>query len=383
MKVLKLHILAEFSKVLAITVLAFTALFLLINVVEKIDDLMEHGAPLAVSVKYFLLRVPYIFCQVSPIAVLLSVLLSLGTLNKAGELTAIKAGGISLTSAFSILIVAGFAISAVVVIINETVTPVTSRMTVSMERRWLEGKELYSYGTTGMWLRTSDGVYSVRDVDVDVDPEAGVLRGVVFFRLKDQKIVGVTRARRVVWEEDRWVARAEEAGKDNSSKGKRGKGSEKVVAPTTLTIVDGVLRGRESAEGMVMGGIRPPEELQNVKRGYEDMSSAELKQFMDNLERDGFETDRYAVDLYGRLAFPLVNMVMVLVAIPFAVRTGRHGSMAGGITLSVIIGFSYWIVFAATRSLGRSGALDPVVAALFPILLFLAIGVYGLYHVRR
>ena len=44
-------------------------------------------------------------------------------------------------------------------------------------------------------------------------------------------------------------------------------------------------------------------------------------------------------------------------------RSERSGGIAQGIGIGVIIGFSYWIVFAFTLSLGRSGTLPPVAAA--------------------
>jgi lipopolysaccharide export system permease protein len=113
-KVLKKHILKEFISALWITTLAFVTLFLMVDIVEKVDDLIEHNVPLWTGFNYFLYKIPFIFCQVSPVAVLLAVLISLGILNKYGEITSIKAGGISLLSVLSPLLVSGFLISALV-----------------------------------------------------------------------------------------------------------------------------------------------------------------------------------------------------------------------------------------------------------------------------
>ncbi len=79
----------------------------------------------------------------------------------------------------------------------------------------------------------------------------------------------------------------------------------------------------------------------------------------------------------------MVNFIMIFVGIPFALKTGRHGGIAAGVGLSVMIAFSYWIVFALTTSLGHSGILPPLIAASFPNILFLAGGALMLGYVRQ
>ncbi len=67
----------------------------------------------------------------------------------------------------------------------------------------------------------------------------------------------------------------------------------------------------------------------------------------------------------------------------FALRAGRHGGIAAGVGLSVVIGFGYWIVFGMAKSLGSSGILPPLVAAAFPDALFLALGALMFGYVRQ
>ena len=360
--VLKRHILVEFLKVMALTVAAFIALFLLIDIVENADDFMEHDAPFMVAAGYFLLRIPYIFCQVSPIAVLLAVLISLGAMNKHGEISAIRAGGISLMSAFSILFAAGLAITAVVIVINETVTPATAKLTAAIDKKWAQGKELYSYGTNGLWLRAGSDIYHVRVVE----PGGKSLKGVIHYRMEGSVIKEITKARRAEWDGGKWLAVSEDGEK-----------------PEKLDFTGEARLLRSSGEGAVFDGIRPPKDLINIERSFEDMSFIELRRFIKNLEADDYETERYLVDLYSRLTFPFINFIMVLIAIPFAIRSGRHGGIGTGVAMSVVIGFSYWIVFALSRFLGQAGTVAPSIAAAFPLLLFFAIGAYGISHVRR
>ncbi len=355
-KVLKKHILKEFIGVLWITVLGLSALFLLVDIVEKVDDLIEHSVPLSTGFKYFLFKIPFIFCQVSPLAVLLAVLISLGILNKNGEITAVKAGGISLISALSPLFISGIIISAFVLIINESVTPVTNKLVDSIEMRWLKGKKI-TFGSEGLWMRGGGGIYNIRKIDL----EKNVLRGVTHYELEGFLLTARTQARRVVWEDERWVAG----------------GAEKI------TFRQGSVVEEPIAGKVFLKGLDRPENLLIYEKRYGEMSFSELRHYIRGLEREGYSTNRYRVELYGKITFPIVNFIMVLMGIPFALRAGRHGGVAVGVGLSVVIGFSYWIIFAMSRSLGQSELIPPLVAAAFPDVFFFALGALMFGYVRQ
>jgi len=86
------------------------------------------------------------------------------------------------------------------------------------------------------------------------------------------------------------------------------------------------------------------------------------------------------VDLHGKLAFSFVSIILLVIGISFSLRSERSGGVAQSIGAGVIIGFSYWLVFAFSLSLGRSGTLYPILAAWIPNLLF---SVAAYYLIRR
>jgi len=89
------------------------------------------------------------------------------------------------------------------------------------------------------------------------------------------------------------------------------------------------------------------------------------------------------VDMYAKISYAFITVIMALLGIPFALRTGRSGGMAFGITLSIVLGFVYWIFFAFCVSLGKSGALPPVLAAWTANITFGILGLYLFLHVRQ
>ena len=80
------------------------------------------------------------------------------------------------------------------------------------------------------------------------------------------------------------------------------------------------------------------------------------------------------------LIFVIVCIILLVIGISFSLRSERSGGLAQSIGAGVIIGFSYWLVFAFSLSLGRSGTLYPLLAAWIPNLLF-AVAAY--YMIRR
>jgi lipopolysaccharide export system permease protein len=93
------------------------------------------------------------------------------------------------------------------------------------------------------------------------------------------------------------------------------------------------------------------------------MGFRELRNYIRKIRQEGYDATRYETDLQGKIAFVFVSLILALIGVAFPMRSERSGGIAQGIGIGVIIGFSYWIVFAFMLSLGRSGTLPPAAAA--------------------
>jgi lipopolysaccharide export system permease protein len=74
---------------------------------------------------------------------------------------------------------------------------------------------------------------------------------------------------------------------------------------------------------------------------------------------------------------------MVLIGIPFALKTGRSGGVAISIGISVVIGFAYAMMYYVFLSFGKSGVLPPLVSSWTPTLLFSLAGIFTLMSIRQ
>ena len=101
-----------------------------------------------------------------------------------------------------------------------------------------------------------------------------------------------------------------------------------------------------------------------------------LQKQIADMKAKGIDATSYDVDLQSKLALPLISPLMVLIAIPFALKKQMSGSMALSFASAMVIGFGYWVLSAFCVSLGHSGGLPPLLAAWLPNSIFAMIGLF-------
>ena len=111
------------------------------------------------------------------------------------------------------------------------------------------------------------------------------------------------------------------------------------------------------------------------------MSYQELHDYIQDLQKSGFDVIRLTVALHKKISFPLVCLIMGMIAIPFSFSTGKRGSLYG-IGVSILIGILFWLTLEFFEQVGNAGKLVPFLAAWAPDLIFGAGGIYALFTIR-
>jgi lipopolysaccharide export LptBFGC system permease protein LptF len=128
-------------------------------------------------------------------------------------------------------------------------------------------------------------------------------------------------------------------------------------------------------------GLESPEYFGTEQPDAERMSFSQLRGYVASLRLSGFDVVPFTVALHKKVSFPFVALVMTLIAVPFAVTTGRRGALYG-IGLGILLAISYWGLFAVFTAIGSAGMLAPALAAWAPNILFLSSATYLLLTVR-
>ncbi|HBO85041.1 MAG: LPS export ABC transporter permease LptG [Deltaproteobacteria bacterium GWC2_42_11] len=358
MKIISRHILKEFVFIFFLCITALISLYLIIDLFEKIGSLMENHATMSEGLKFFLYKIPSIMYQTVPVAVILATLLSLGIFSKNVEITAMKAGGISIIRIVAPIIISAVIISFISFIINEYIAPPAKKQVNIIKKYRIDKKgEMGLFKQNRIWYRGKNNLYSIRYLDL----QNGIMHGITVYEVDNNfNLVSRADVEEARWAEGKWQVRT----------GIKREFKNGVI--NTSVLKNGILPINET-----------PDELQITEKLSDEMTFSELRDYIAKLTEDGYDATRYMVDLHGKIAFPFVNIIMAIIGIPFALRSGRHSGIAMGIGLSVIIGFSYWIVHAITVSLGYSGIFPPIISAWSANFMFGIAGVLMFMNVRQ
>jgi lipopolysaccharide export LptBFGC system permease protein LptF len=127
--------------------------------------------------------------------------------------------------------------------------------------------------------------------------------------------------------------------------------------------------------------LEPPGYFKTDEPLAEEMNYAELKAYVGKLSAAGYGVIPYIVSLQRKVAFPFVTIVMTLLAVPFAVTTGRRGALYG-VGVGMVLAIVYWLMLSVFGAMGAGGVISPMIAAWSPNVLFAAAALYLILTVR-
>jgi lipopolysaccharide export LptBFGC system permease protein LptF len=100
-----------------------------------------------------------------------------------------------------------------------------------------------------------------------------------------------------------------------------------------------------------------------------------LHHYIRDLQQSGFDVVRLRVELNKKLSYPLITLIMAILAIPFSLSAGKRGAVAG-VAVAVSIAVFYTVVSRLFEAMGNLSQLPPALAAWSPDLIFVLVGGY-------
>jgi LPS export ABC transporter permease LptG/LPS export ABC transporter permease LptF len=349
------YVLRGFTFYLALIIAAFLMLLLVFTLFELLGDILRNQiSPLTVG-EYLLNVVPYFLYTTTPLSMLLAVLVTFGLLQRSNEITAIKATGISVYRVIIPVLIASILVAGALFLSDQLYLPYTNKRQDAL-RNQIKGKPAQTYlRPDRKWIfgQHSD-IYYYQFFDPDRDVFAGV--SVFQFDPKTFQITHRIAADRAQWSKamGRWVY---EQGWERSLRGSAIDDYRKFDVATYPELAE-----------------QPAYFKKEIKQSSE-MSYDELRNYIHDLEQSGFDVVRLRVQLQKKIAYPLITLVMAVLAIPFALSAGKRSAVAG-VATAIGIGVVYWTINGLFEAMGNLSQLPPAVAAWSPDLVFGFIGGY-------
>jgi lipopolysaccharide export system permease protein len=357
-RILDRYLLREFALYLALGLAGFIAIFIVVDLIEKINVFLDHDAPFLLVARFYLFRAPEVVVQVFPVALLLSTFLALGQLNKFGEITAMRAAGMSLLRILApVFAVAAFS-SLASLAIGELIVP-----NANQERDRIYDEQiqsLQSKRTTERldltYLGRGGRIFYMRSYRIDEER----MMKVTLQEFHDGELTRRIDAESAEWDGDRWVFHAGYV--------RTFEGDAEQARPFQQMAVDGI--------------AEHPADFAKETPKPDEMNFIDLRNYVERLRASGARVETYLVDLHLKLAFPLINFIVVLIGASLATRL-RMQSAALGFGLSVGISFVYYAFMRTGQALGHTGALEPYLAAWLGDLVFGAVGLVMIAQAQR
>jgi LPS export ABC transporter permease LptG len=362
----------EYLRVLMIGIVGLLGLFYISTFIDLVDKLFRGETTGMMLARYFYFRTPQFIYYVIPMGVLVSTLVTVGLLTKNSELLVMRACGISLYRAALPLLIFGFFASGVLFVMQERVLVTANREADKLERtirHWPEA-------TTALnrrWMVGSGGEMYHYDF---FDQRSNRFSNLLVYQLDEPawRLRAVTRANDAAF-----AAQASAAGTSQGVwTGRRGWTRELATSRTNAEEKADVKYVPFSEHELKLD---PPSYFKTDEPLAGLMTYDQLRDYIARLSASGANVTPQRVELARKIAFPFVTVIMTILAVPFAVTTGRHGAMYG-VGIGIALAITYIVTLSVSGALGQGGALPPLLAAWAPNILFGAAALYMVLTVR-
>jgi len=344
------YLIRQYVGFMGIALAVAASLFFVIDLVQTLDRYLRVKPPLLYIAEHFLYRMPAALHESLPIVMLVATIFMFLTLSRYHELTALKAAGISLYRVSAPILLLGGVVAVGSGLFQELALPALNERGDEVDQVKIRGnRPRHLQSRTRLWLRSGDTRFYRVEL---LSPMTSEMYGVTVLEIDEQfRLVNRLDARRAHWTAAGWDV---------------SEGAYREITPD----------GRVSTVPFKHAAIELDESFNDftqTQKPVDAMSFLELRDYVNRLQAAGFQVKKYLVDLYSKLSTPLKNLIMVLVAIPFALQSPRGGRLFG-VGLAIALMAAYTVVHYVALAFSRADLLPPLLAAWTANIVFLGIG---------
>jgi lipopolysaccharide export system permease protein len=353
MKTLRKLLYAEVLLAVLAVILTLSGLFFFFDLVDElnaVNSLASMGYTVAKALLYVCLMAPSHLYEIMPIGVLIGSIFVMTRMAQSSEFTILRTSGLGPWQALRILMMLGLFFVLVTFGIGDYLAPLADRFSQTFKTH---AQAEISLGKTGAWIKDKQAQSSY-SVNVAAFENNSTLKGIRIFELDKQgHIVALMQA----------------------SSGRFGPGQSWTLEDVSRTeFADlGTLEARAlnthhaqlhwptqiSAEMVASALLRP-----------DRMGTIDLFQYVRHLNANGQAAQKYEIQFWKKVFYPLSCLVMVILALPFGYMHFRSSSTAPMVFFGVMAGISFVLLNNLIGDLGYLQAWEPWFTAALPGLIY-------------
>jgi len=358
-KLVDKYIIQHFTGKVLMTVMAFIVIFLLVDIVDHLDHIMDSEMPRGEIMHYYYHTVPWYFSLGLPMSLLLATVFTFGILQKNNELSALKASGVSIRRLSIPLLIMGLFFSIFSFYFDNLY------VTEHLQKR----NEL---GTKYNLIRSK--TQKMKKKDIFRQETKNEVLGIRRYQFRNQTAHNISIQK---FSDGNLISRLD-------APLMKWNADEKYwILPNyfTRSWEDETQSFYKSEKDSILKLNFTPTDLTQTTVKPEEMNYWELKKFVNKLEQHGVKDPRWAVNMYFKPAFACTSLLMVLFGLSLSIRKPRS-NLAVGIGISIFVIFIYYAAIKTGQSLGYKGSLSPFLSVWIPNLIFFLSGLYLFKNTR-
>ncbi len=369
-RLLDLYVTRQYLRVFLVGLVGLLGLFYISTFIDNADRLFRGSATTAMLLQFMYFETPRYFSYIIPMAALVATLVVIGLLTKNSELIVMRACGVSLYRSAAPLVLFAMLLSGLLYEMQENVLPLSNRR-ADATFHVMRGFPAQTFGVLDRsWIVGQNGdIYHYEYFD----PSRNHFRQMTLFDLDPEswRLTSLTYAKDVVL--------VSQPGADDKPsdawQGRQGWTRRFATERRGTRVISYVAFGAQKLS------LEPPNYFKTDEPEADRMTYGQLKRYIVQLESSGFHVVPYMVQLQRKVAFPFITLIMTLLAIPFAVTTGRRGALYG-VGAGIVLAITYWTMLSVFGAVGAGGLIPPTLAAWAPNILFGAAAAYLILTVR-
>ncbi len=358
LKRIDLYLLKSFFSALIVVTLGFGLTIIIINIIEELQDFVDHQVPLVKIVEYYFYWSGWVIKSFLPMFVLLASLFSLSLIARRNEILALKASGFSLYRIALPYMVVALLMSGGHFYYNEYIFPPANKKRLEIKEYVIEKRSRTSGShITNIYRQVRPGFFYTLNNFNALRKEG---RDLKIYITEDDRLSSIITAETIVYRTEKWMAR---------------NGVERIFTRAG--------EDYNEFEVMMLPDIEEkPEDFARKIGKPEDMGLEELKNYIDLMKRTGGPHIRESVDLGLKYSYPFTIFIVVLISIPIA-SNPRRGGIAISIAIGAMISLLYFILFRVMQSAGYNEKIPQEVAVWGVNGFFFLIGLLAMLKSRK
>lgn len=346
----------------------FLALFFFFDLVDELRWVGKAGAQgyqLSHALLFVALSIPSHLYELLPITVLIGTIFVMARLAQSSEFTIMRTSGMGPWRALRTLLALGSVFVLFTFAVGDYIAPLTDRAAQLVKVRYL-GR--LTTGATGAWLKERQDNHSFAVNVRALTPQGGMLDVRIFEFDEKGRLASQTRAATGQFGADGAWELAQVQRSKFEQRGTNEARVEHLDAPTLQWPT------RISAD-MVAASLLKPDR----------MATIDLFQYIRHLDANGQSAQRYEIEFWRKVFYPLSCLVMVVLALPFAYLHFRSGGIAGYVFGGVMAGISFFLLNNVFGYAGNLQNWSPMLTAAAPGLIYslLSLAAFGWLVLRR